>query len=144
MYENLFKPLRLRNTVLKNRIESAPVALSNLTPQSYFTPENIAVFEGKAKGGAAIVNMGESRIDLKTGISHWLTLALDDKEVLPSLIMATDAIKRHNAIPAVEILHPGGRTNPEYYDGTIWAPSDAPGIWASPTPPWTKKPSSTL
>ncbi|MBQ8670385.1 MAG: FAD-dependent oxidoreductase [Oscillospiraceae bacterium] len=132
MYENLFKPLRLRNTVLKNRIESAPVALSNLTPQSYFTPENIAVFEGKAKGGAAIVNMGESRIDLKTGISHWLTLALDDKEVLPSLIMATDAIKRHNAIPAVEILHPGGRTNPEYYDGTIWAPSDAPGHLGKP------------
>ena len=132
MYEKLFQPLRLRNTVLKNRIEGAPVALSNLTPQAYFTPENIAVFERKAKGGAAIVNMGESRIDLKTGISHWLCLALDDKEVLPSLIMATDAIKRHNAIPAVEILHPGGRTNPEYYDGTIWAPSDAPGHLGKP------------
>lgn len=126
-YPHLFQPLRLGNTVLKNRIEAAPVALSNLTPQAYYTPENIAVFERKAKGGAAIVNMGEARIDLKTGISHWLCLALDDPEVLPSLILATDAIKRHNAIPAIEILHPGGRANPEYYDGTIWAPSDAPG-----------------
>lgn len=35
--------------------------------------------------------------------------------------------RRHNAIPAIEILHPGGRANPEYYDGPIWAPSDAPG-----------------
>lgn len=126
-YPHLFQPLRLGSVVLKNRIEAAPVSVSNLTPQAYYTPENIAVFERKAKGGAAIVNMGEARIDLKTGISHWLCLALDDPEVLPSLLMATDAIKRHNAIPAIELLHPGGRANPEYYDGPIWAPSDAPG-----------------
>lgn len=126
-YTHLLQPLQLGSVVLKNRIEAAPVSVSNLTPQAYYTPENIAVFERKAKGGAAIVNMGEARIDLKTGISHWLCLALDDPEVLPSLLMATDAIKRHNAIPAVELLHPGGRANPEYYDGPIWAPSDAPG-----------------
>lgn len=126
-YAHLFKPLRLGRTVLKNRIEAAPVSVANLTPQAHFTPDNIAIFERKAKGGAAIVNMGEARIDLKTGISHLLCLALDDPEVMPSLILATDAIRRHNAIPAIELLHPGGRANPEYYDGPIWAPSDAPG-----------------
>ena len=110
-YAHLFQPLRLGRTVLKNRIEAAPVSVANLTPQAHFTPDNIAIFERKAKGGAAIVNMGEARIDLKTGISHLLCLALDDPEV----------------IPAIEILHPGGRANPEYYDGPIWAPSDAPG-----------------
>ena len=126
-YQHLFQPLRLGRTVLKNRIEAAPVSVANLSPQAHFTPENIAVFERKAKGGAAVINMGEARIDLKTGISHWLCLALDDPEVLPSLLWATDAIKRHDAIPAVELLHPGGRANPAYYDGPIWAPSDAPG-----------------
>lgn len=126
-YAHLFQPLRLGRTVLKNRIEAAPVSVANLTPQAHFTPDNIAIFERKAKGGAAIVNMGEARIDLKTGISHLLCLALDDPEVMPSLILATDAIRRHNAIPAIEILHPGGRANLEYYDGPIWAPSDAPG-----------------
>ena len=126
-YAHLFQPLRLGRTVLKNRIEAAPVSVANLTPQAHFTPDNIAIFERKAKGGAAIVNMGEARIDLKTGISHLLCLTLDDPEVMPSLILATDAIRRHNAIPAIEILHPGGRANPEYYDGPIWAPSDAPG-----------------
>ena len=126
-YAHLFQPLRLGRTVLKNRIEAAPVSVANLTPQAHFTPDNIAIFERKAKGGAAIVNMGEARIDLKTGISHLLCLALDDPEVMPSLILATDAIRRHNAIPAIEILHPGGRANPEYYDGPICAPSDAPG-----------------
>lgn len=131
-YPNLFQPLRLGHVVLKNRIEAAPVSVSNLTPQAHYTPENIAVFERKARGGAAIVNMGEARIDLKTGISHWLCLALDDPEVLPSLLLATDAIRRHNAIPAVEILHPGGRANPAYFDGPVWAPSAAPGHLGKP------------
>lgn len=126
-YKQLFQPLQLGGIVLKNRLEAAPVSTSNLTPEAYFTSENIALFERKAKGGAAIINMGEARIDLKTGISHRLCLALDDPEVLPSLILATDAIRRHNAIPAIELLHPGGRANPAYYDGPIWAPSDAPG-----------------
>jgi len=131
-HPHLMSPLQIGSFTLKNRIEACPMAASNLTPEAYFTRENIAVFEQRAKGGAAIVNMGECRIDLKTGISHELCLALDDPGVLPSLIAATDAIKRYDAIPAVELVHPGGRSNPEYYDGTIWAPSDAPGHLGKP------------
>lgn len=126
-YNKLFEPIRIGNRILKNRIEASPVAQSNLTPEGYLTEQNVAAYERKARGGAAIINMGEARIDMKTGISHKLCLALDDDGVLPSLLMATDAIKRHNAIPAVELLHPGGRTNPEYYDGPIWAPSARKG-----------------
>ena len=119
-YPHLMSPLQIGTFTLKNRIEAAPMATSNLTSDAFFTPEQ------RAKGGAAIVNLGEARIDQKTGISHKLTLALDNPDVLPSLLAATDAIKRYDAIPGVEILHPGGRSNPEYYDGPIWAPSDAP------------------
>ncbi len=131
-HPNLFKPLKVGHLTLKNRIEASPMALSNLTPEAYFNHENLAVFELKAKGGAAIINMGESRLDTKTGISHELCLALDDPDVLPSLLQATNVIKKYGAIPAIEILHPGGRTNPNYYDGTIWAPSDAPGHLGKP------------
>ena len=132
MYPNLFSPLQVGKFTLKNRIEACPMASSNLTADSYFQRENIYVYEDRAKGGAAIVNLGEARIDLKTGISHKLTLALDDPGVLPSLIAATSAIKQYDAIPAIEILHPGARSNPEYYDGTIWGPSDAPGHLGKP------------
>lgn len=126
-YPHLFSPLKIGSLTLKNRIEAAPVNISNPTQEGYLTPDNIAIFEGKAKGGAAIVHMGECRIDMKTGISHRLAIPLEDPEVLPYLHAATDAIKRHNAIAAVEILHPGTRTDPKYYDGTIWGPSAGPG-----------------
>jgi NADH:flavin oxidoreductase/NADH oxidase len=126
-YPHLFSPIKVGPLTLKNRIEAAPVNISNLPMSGYPTTENIAIFEGKAKGGAAIVHMGECRIDLKTGISHKLCIALDDPEVLPYLHAATDAIKKHNAFAAVELIHPGTRANPEYYDGPIWGPSAGPG-----------------
>ena len=126
-YPHLFSPIKVGPLTLKNRIEAAPVNISNLPMSGYPTAENIAIFEGKAKGGAAIVHMGECRIDLKTGISHKLCIALDDPEVLPYLHAATDAIKKHNAFAAVELIHPGTRAYPEYYDGPIWGPSAGPG-----------------
>ena len=126
-YSNLLSPIKIGPLTLKNRIEAAPMALSNLTPQGYLTPENIDVFELKAKGGAAIINMGETRVHLKTGISHELCISLDDPGVLPSLLLATDAIKRHNSIAAIELLHPGTRANPLYYDGPIYGPSAGQG-----------------
>lgn len=126
-YPHLFSPIKIGPYTLKNRIEAAPVNISNLTQDGYPTPENIAIFEGKARGGAAIVNLGECRIDLKTGISHKLCIPLDDPEVLPYLHAASDAIKKYNAFSAVELIHPGTRSNPEYYDGPIWGPSDGPG-----------------
>ena len=126
-YPHLFSPIKVGPLTLKNRIEAVPVNISNLPMSGYPTAENIAIFEGKAKGGAAIVHMGECRIDLKTGISHKLCIALDDPEVLPYLHAATDAIKKHNAFAAVELIHPGTRANPEYYDGPIWGPSAGPG-----------------
>ena len=126
-YPHLFSPIKVGPLTLKNRIEAAPVNISNLPMSGYPTAENIAIFEGKAKGGAAIVHMGECRIDLKTGISHKLCIALDDPEVLPYLHAATDAIKKHNAFAAVELIHPGTRANPEYYDGPVWGPSAGPG-----------------
>ena len=71
-YPHLFRPIKVGRLTLKNRIEAAPVNISNLPISGYPTAENIAIFEGKAKGGAAIVHMGECRIDMKTGISHKL------------------------------------------------------------------------
>ena len=126
-YELLFSPIKIGSLTCKNRIEASPVNISNLTQDGYLTPENILVFEGKARGGAGIVHMGECRVDAKTGISHKLVIPLDDPEVLPFLHAATDAIKRHNAIAAVELIHPGTRSNPLYYDGPIWGPSAGPG-----------------
>ena len=48
-YPLLFSPVKVGPYTLKNRIEASPVNISNLTQDGYLTPENIAIFEGKAR-----------------------------------------------------------------------------------------------
>jgi 2,4-dienoyl-CoA reductase-like NADH-dependent reductase (Old Yellow Enzyme family) len=71
------------------------------TPEGYLTNEGVAYYELRAKGGAAIVTIGESMVD-STGTSPGRVTPLDDPGILPSLINTTDAIKRHGAIASIE------------------------------------------
>ena len=57
-FPELFKPLRVKDLILKNRIMSAPNMLFHTVdgrPDDYYT----GYLEHKARGGAAIVNLGE-------------------------------------------------------------------------------------
>lgn len=131
-YPNLWSPVKIGGLTVKNRIEAAPVGMSDLTPEGYLTPLNIAAYEVKARGGAGIVTLGESSVHTKTGKAHGRMIPLDDQEILPYLIQCTDAIHRHGALANIELLHPGRRANPMYYDGVTWGPSDGVGVAGQP------------
>ena len=57
-YDMLLSPFKLGNLTLKNRMISSPTSLAEMGPGGVFSPENIAYYELRAKGGAAIVNVG--------------------------------------------------------------------------------------
>ena len=120
-YPKLFSTMKLGPYTLRNRIEAAPMGMHG-TPEGYLTPENSAYFELRAKGGAAIVCLGESMIDSK-GTSHGRVNPLDDPGILSSLIKTTDAIKRHGAIANIELLHAGIRSGTAHPDDPVYGPS---------------------
>ncbi len=117
----LFTPMKLGPYTLRNRIEAAPMGMHG-TPEGYITPEGAAYYELRARGGAAIVCLGESMIDSK-GTSHGRVTPLDDPGILPSLINTTDAIKRHGAIASIELLHAGIRSGTLHPDDPVYGPS---------------------
>ena len=120
-FPKLFSPMKLGPYTLKNRIESAPMGVHG-TPEGYITPEGTAYYELRAKGGAAIVTLGESMVDSK-GTSHGRRNPLDDPGILHSLINTTDAIKRHGAVASIELLHAGIRSRSQRPDGAVYGPS---------------------
>lgn len=106
-YPNLFQPIRLGNITFKNRIFSAPTSLNWGAVDGNLTPETIAYYERKAKGGAAVVTMGESIVHSATGKSHDRQLELDNPTCLVGLTQLARAIKRHGAVPNIELSHGG-------------------------------------
>ncbi|MEM4246645.1 MAG: FAD-dependent oxidoreductase [Candidatus Bathyarchaeia archaeon] len=119
--------MKLGPYTLKNRIEAAPMGAHG-SPEGYMTSENTAYYELRAKGGAAIVTLGESMVDSK-GTSHGKINPLDDPGILPSLIKTTDAIKRHGAIASIELLHAGIRSRTLRPDDPVYGPSSGTSFY---------------
>lgn len=106
-YPHLFSPIKVGSLLFKNRIIAAPTSMQSLTPEGHLTDDNIAYYELKAKGGAAVVTLGESIVHAETGQSHDRQILMDDLHVIPSIANAAKAIKRHGAIANIELSHGG-------------------------------------
>ena len=119
-YPNLFKPLKVRELTLKNRIMSAPNMLFRTAsgkPDDYY----IGYIEHKARGGAAIVNLGECPVC--DGGCHTPGPVMDF-EFLPEWSEVAAAIHEHNAIAGAELTHAGQKAKPQYNKGGLYGPCE--------------------
>ena len=73
-YPHIFSPIKVRNTVLKNRILRTPsMPHFHQGPQKYYTDALIAHYANTAKSGAAIVTASGARTYQQTGITGRFT-----------------------------------------------------------------------
>lgn len=61
-HPNLFKPLKIKNTIIKNRIEASPISVFDLatTPEKHLSKDGIGFYRIRAAGGAGIVTIGDA------------------------------------------------------------------------------------
>lgn len=129
-YPNLCKPITIGRTTFRNRMFSAPMGGTDITNDGCIGVKSTAFYELRGKGGAGAVTVSECMVHPETDGSHAYHL---DESILNSLAAATytaDAIRRHGAIPSLELSHSG------MYAGTYmtdksrqksmnqWGPSD--------------------
>ena len=81
------------------------------------TRELIDYYAHKAKGGAAVITVGESAVDNDYAITHAGQLVLGSDKSIPWLNMLAEDIQQYGAIASIEICHGGGQTLPELIGG---------------------------
>lgn len=118
-YKKLLEPLRIKNTVFRNRMFAGPTSVPTMDKWGHFTSQNIAYFEEKAKGGFALVTLGECVIYSKDGKTHDPQLALDDPTSVPCLVEMAEAIHSHGAVASIEITHGGAMSKPAFNNGKL-------------------------
>lgn len=116
-YPNLFSPIKIGPLTFKNRIVSAPTSVAELSPECNLTRDNIAYYKLKARGGAAVVTIGESIVHSATGRSHPKQILLDRETTIPSLVEAADAIHQYGALASIELSHGGMECDPVFLGG---------------------------
>ena len=105
-FPNLCAPITLGRVTFRNRMFSAPMGGTGITNDGCIGPKSKAFYELRAKGGAAAVTVSECMVHPETDGSHAYHL---DESILNSLAFATyaAAIRRHGAIPSLELSHSG-------------------------------------
>lgn len=127
-YPKLFTPLKLGNTVLRNRIISAPQGFLHLDAESLPTQAAAAYYEEKARGGAAVVTIGEGYVDSVHGIDIPKGIHLDTDDCIGGISLLADAINKHGAIASMELQHAGMYASESYVNGNaIYAPVERMG-----------------
>ena len=129
-YPNLTSPIQLGKVTFRNRIFSAPMGATDITADCCPGPRTQGFYELRAKGGAAAVTVSELVVHPETDGSHMLHLDLETVGCLAAHTFVADAIRRHGAVPSIELSHSG------QYAGTYmsdknkkaslnqWGPSD--------------------
>jgi 2,4-dienoyl-CoA reductase-like NADH-dependent reductase (Old Yellow Enzyme family)/thioredoxin reductase len=129
-YPHLCKPITIGGVHFRNRMFSAPMSGTDITPECTIGRAATAFYELRAKGGAAAVTVSEVMVHPETDGSHAFHLDLATPGSLASFTYTADAIRRHGALASVELSHSG------QYAGTYltdkdkkrglaqWGPSD--------------------
>jgi 2,4-dienoyl-CoA reductase-like NADH-dependent reductase (Old Yellow Enzyme family)/thioredoxin reductase len=123
-FPNLFSPLKVGDLTLKNRIISAPMTFPVLTSDGCLTPEAIAFYELRAKGGAAMVTVSELIVHSATGKYYPVQVLMDASNAKDSLAAGAHAVKRHGAIPSMELSHGGKYSLVNTENPISYGPSD--------------------
>ena len=124
-YKKLFEPIKIGNTLFRNRIFSSPQDIYRLTSENFLDDNATAFYEIKALGGFASVCIGDFMIDSRAGHSHPFQLRGDDVKGRGSLTNTANAIKRHGAVAAIELNHAGKNSGVmARNEGFIYGPVD--------------------
>ena len=80
---------------------------TDITNDGCIGPKSTAFYELRARGGAAAVTVSECMVHPQTDGSHAYHLDTSILNSLASFTYTADAIRRHGAIPSVELSHSG-------------------------------------
>jgi len=106
-YEHAFSPFRFGDVELKNRIVTPPMLSCMATPDGFVTREMIEFYQAFARGGAAMVNIGDSAVDAEFGLGHHMQLNLGRDSVIGGLSTLVEAIQKYGAVASIEVNHTG-------------------------------------
>ena len=103
-FDILFEPVKIGPVVAKNRFYQVP----HCNGMGYARPRAHAAMRGvKAEGGWGVVSTEEVEIHPSSDVSPYIEGRLWDDRDLPALTLITDAIHKHGALAAIELVHAG-------------------------------------
>lgn len=107
IYRHLLSPGRIGTLALRNRILMCPMGDNQATADGYVTDQQIAYFEARARGGAALLIVGSVGITAPDGLSSPRQAALANDSMVEGFARMAERIHAHGAKLALQLVHNG-------------------------------------
>ena len=121
-FDILFEPVKIGPVTAKNRFFQVP----HCNGMGHARPRSHAAMRGvKAEGGWAVVSTEEVEIHPTSDLAPYVEGRLWDDRDIPALAMIAQAVHRHGALAAIELVHAGMNANNLYSREISLAPSHA-------------------
>ncbi len=127
-YEHVFAPIRIRGVDFKNRLELAPPSPNLASRDGRVTTEFVDFFRVFARGGAAVLHVGNSVVDIREASDEERQLDLGTDECLLPLTRFVEMCHGFGALASLEINHNGkdshfDKTGHRAYSPTSFVPA---------------------
>ena len=106
-HPHLLSPGRINGLELRNRILMCPMGDNQATVDGFVTPQQIAYFEARAKGGAALLTVGSVGITAPDGLSSPNQSALASDAMSEGWARLARTVQGHGARLALQLVHNG-------------------------------------
>lgn len=122
-YEHVFEPIRIRGVDFKNRLELAPPSPNLASPDGRVTTEFVDFFRTFARGGAAVLHVGNSVVDFREARDEERQLDLGTDECILPLTRFAEMCDGYGALASLEINHNGKDSDPGKTGRAAFSPS---------------------
>ena len=128
-YPHLLQPFQVKGVTFRNHIFSAPNQMCSIDANGLPTPDYISYIAEKARGGAAVVTIGDTPVDREHAATNPRSFNLSH-DALPFLSELAMVIHEGGAVASFELNHGGRVALPEAnHGGQPWGPVDFVRDW---------------
>lgn len=142
-YTHLFSPIKIGETIVKNRIFMPPIS-TNLADNGYVTDDLIKHYEARAKGGVGLIVTEVTTVE---PIYTYLPgdMSIYDDSYIPGWEKLTSAVHKYGAKILPQLFHPAYMAFPIAGTPRLIAPSFVGPYYAKESPrPVTKEELKTI
>jgi len=119
----LLEQIKIRNTVMRNRIVMAPMEARLNMPDGGVSKEMIEYYKARAHGGAGAVIIENTYIDEFSSRSGIISSGFYSDHMIAGKSLLADAIREEGALAIMQLSHGGPQANPAANNSPVLYPS---------------------
>ncbi|SMF30065.1 2,4-dienoyl-CoA reductase [Tistlia consotensis] len=134
-FPRLFSPVSLGPLGLDSRLVMAAMETNLAAADGGVTPELLAYYRERARGGAAMVTVEFTCVERREGLGSTPQLSLDSPHLIPGHARLAEAIRATGARACLQLHHAGRQTSPRLLGGRQPVAPSVVESWMFRTPP---------